>query len=366
MRRLPLGLSLLTLICASSLIACGDDSPAGDASVARDAEARDFGPAPMCAAPEAPPRDCEPAPTDYVPGADDSWASCVSDDGVYHRIQESISSIQRVRAFESIAALLFDPSDPPSADDYLTARMLYQEEEGLDSRVARRFDPRFEVPEGTDCTQPGVPEAFPDYCVGPAILQPQILGGLNQGITTEYPLAAARVEGALLWFLYASTIKEAFSCTTTAKDCDSSYAYYTGGETDRGGIGLAGYVAEADPAAHERTWDGLLALRCWRDLDSEESATDFALRDRAREQLDRAVTTGFARVLRQRLDALCEASDGATAAYHWTFLQAAAPALYGTLGATDRRALEMELAKTDAATADVVTVAAAFDGYACP
>ena len=58
----------------------------------------DFGPALTCALPAPPDVSCKALPTDYSPGADDMWEPCISDDGTYHRIQESISTIQRVRA----------------------------------------------------------------------------------------------------------------------------------------------------------------------------------------------------------------------------------------------------------------------------
>ncbi len=348
--------------------ACGDDDASTpDAAALDGALDRDFGPAPTCDAPApADSSSCAPLATDYAPGAEDTWDACVSDDGEYHRVQESISSIARVGAFEAIADLLFDPAAPPTSDDFLAARMLYQEEEGLDSRVARRYDPRFEVPEGTDCTQPGVPEEFPDYCVGPATLQPLILGGLNQGIAAADPTAAARVEAGLLWLLYASTNKEAYTCTTAAKDCDSSYAYYTGGEAARGGLGFARYVAEAAPVAHDRAWDGLLALRCWRDLDDAETATDLETRDLARAQLDTAITYGFAQILRARLGAMCDAGDGEVAAYHWAFVRIAAPALYATLGASERATVEAQVALDDPGAVDVAAFAAALDAYDCP
>lgn len=358
--------TLLALL-ALSLLACGDDDTGTPDMAPADAAApADFGPAPTCSLPAPPTVACEPLATDYAPGADDMWAPCISDDGTYHRIEESISTVARVRAFEAIADLLFDPSGAPSPDDYLMARMLYQEDEGLDSRVARRYDPRFEVPEGTDCTQPGAAEAFPDYCIGPSTLQPLILEGLNEGIAGGGVLPAARVEAGLIWFLYASTRKEALSCTSTPKDCDSSYAYYTGGEVDRGGIGLARYVDEVDPSAHDRVWDALLAVRCWRDLDAAETATDLELRDRARAQLDTAVTHGLAQVVRARLTAMCDASDGLAAAYHWTFVRTVAPALYPTLG--DQRAtVEAAVAIDDAGAVDTDAFAAALDAaYDCP
>src|SRR5690606_38068524 len=106
-----------------------------------------------------------------------------------------------------------------------------------------------------------------------------------------------------------------------AKDCDSAYAYYTGGEPalggmGRGGIGLAGLVAEVDPYAHDRIWDGILALRCWRDLDPAETATDTALRDRARDQVVRALTDGAAAIVAARLR-IVATREGDEQAYHW-------------------------------------------------
>jgi hypothetical protein len=359
---------LLLGALALSLLSCGDDDGGSpDLAVVEDAAApTDFGPALTCSLPAMPDVTCEALPTDYTPGADDMWEPCISDDGTYHRIQESISTIQRVRAFEDIASLLFDPGGSPSGDDYLMARMLYQEDEGLDSRVARRYDPRFEVPDGTDCTQPGTAEEYPDYCVGPSTLQPTILDALNDGIEGGGVLPAARVEGALIWFFYASTRKEAFSCTSTPKDCDSSYAYYTGGETDRGGIGFARYVNEVSPSAHDRAWDALLAVRCWRDLDPAETATDLELRDRARAQLDRAVSHGLAQVVRSRLMAMCDADDGLAAAYHWTFVRTVAPALYPTLG-DQREVVEAAIAMDDASMVDTDALTTALDtAYPCP
>ena len=67
-------------------------------------------------------------------------------------IQPDISTIARVGAYEELQALLFDPTTDPSADDFLDGRLLYQEAEGLDSRLVRRYDPHFAVPDGTDCT----------------------------------------------------------------------------------------------------------------------------------------------------------------------------------------------------------------------
>ncbi len=278
---------------------------------------------------------CEPRPTDYIPGADDMWDACISDDGTYHPVQDTISSLARVAAYEEIAALLFDPTRDPSAAEFTQARMIYQRSEGIDSRVARRYDPHFSVPDGTDCTADGVPDTYPDYCVGPAKLQPTILNAFAEGMTAgagePTRLAAARIDAALLWFFYVSAYKESLTCTTKAKDCDSSYAYYTGcapGESCNpgGGIGLARRVREVDAEAHAAAWNGALAVRCWRDLDDADTATMLDLRDRARNQYDQAILDGVAALVRDALTKMC-ATDGLERAYHFEFFRTLAPVL---------------------------------------
>lgn len=318
-----------------SLSACETSPDMPDGSLAdggvADAARVDAGPIepPMCEGrPALPTPECTPLDTDYAPGEDDMWDACVSDDGEYHRILEDISTIARVSAYEELRTLLFDPTRDPTEQEFLDGRLIYQREQGLDSRVVRRYDPWFEVPEGTDCTAEGVPAMFPDHCVGPALLQPVILDAFERGVRGEARsrVQAARIEASLLWFFYASTSKEAFTCTRKAKDCDSAYAYYTGGEPARDGIGLAADLQRVAPGAHDRAWDGVLALRCWRDLDDAEVATDLALRDRARAQLYRAVTQGVAMLVRDRLVQACD-SDEETLLYHWTFARTLAPAL---------------------------------------
>ncbi|MEM1416457.1 MAG: hypothetical protein AAGH15_16220, partial [Myxococcota bacterium] len=180
---------------------------------------------------------------------------------------------------------------------------------------------------------------------------------------------AGRIEAALLWFLYASVNKESFTCTSKAKDCDSSYAYYTGGEPARGGVGLARYVAAADALAHERAWDGLLALRCWRDLDDGEVAEDLELRERARSQLDRAVSDGLAAVLRARLVGMCGERGGALEE-SWAFVRTLAPALDATMQLADEalaRAFREELARARPQDLDLSVAVGALDAvYECP
>ena len=305
-------------------------------------------------------RTCMPLATDYSVGATDMWPACVSDDGDYHRIEDSISSIARVMSFESIAALLFDPTEDPSPSDFTNARMIYQEAEGLDSRVVRRYDPHFNVPDGTNCGDLGTPAAFPDYCVGPARLQPMILDALNAGIAgspSPSRVQAAKAEAGLLWFLYVSMFKESLTCTTTARDCDSAYAYYTGGEPARGGIGLASRIRAVDPAAHDRVWDGILAMRCWRDLDAGDTATDTAMRDRARNQMDHAALDGIAGVVRARLMAMA-ASSGDTASAHHAFVTTLGPLLLREATARSPSDAAVLTAAFDSATPEVLDAAA--------
>lgn len=357
------------------LTACDTGVVPADAALP-DAVVSDAGPIapPQCeglvTAPPSP--SCDRLASDYTPGADDEWAACISDDGAYHRIEPNISTIARVGAFEELEALLFDPTRDPSSDQFLEGRLLYQEDEGLDSRVVRRYDPHYAVPDGTDCTVSGALEEFPDYCVGPAHLGPTILSAFAAGIagSAEPPrVHAARIEAALQWFFAISTFKESLTCTSTARDCDSSYAYYTGGEEARGGLGLAQAVSAVDPLAHDRAWDGLLAVRCWRDLDGGDVAVDVALRDRARAQYDRAVIDGVAALVRDRLVRVCS-STGAELLYHLAFAQ--------TLGAMlDREArlrspeqadaLREELTRASSSSVDVPRAVAAIDAlFECP
>lgn len=315
------------------------------------------------------PGSCTAADDDYAICEDDMWAECISDFGEYVRIEDSISTIARVGAFEMIDPLLFDATMDPSADDFNDARDLYQEDEGLDSRVVRRYDPHYEVPAGTDCTLDGMPETFPDYCVGPAMIQPILLDAFAEGAAgTEPRQNAARIEAGILWFLYVSTYKESLTCTTTPKDCDSAYAYYTGGAEARGGLGLARYVMDADPYAHDRAWDGLLAVRCWRDIDGEETATMLELRDRARTQYDRAVIDGVAAIVAGRLRDVASTTGDEQLA-HWAFVQVLGQALrleYPARAETDAEAFATAI-ESNTPAADASELADAIDlAFDCP
>lgn len=326
------------------------------------------------------PRTESPAPTDsctafegdYAVCTDDGYDACVSDFGSYVRIQDSISSIARVEAFEDIDALLFGDVSALEAMDFIDARLIYQEDEGIGSRIERRYDPHFAAPESGSCTDDGVPETNPEYCVGPATLQPIILDAFMEGAAgTDMAANAGRIEGAMLWFYAVSVYKEVTTCTDTAKDCDSSWAYYTGGVEDRSmGIGLAGRIVAVDPYAHDRVWEGLLAQRCWRDLDDADTATDLTMRDAARGQTDRAIFDGAIAILRARLAAMSAATDDDEIAFHWAFVQTFGDYLVREATARDAdagAALATALDESDPAMADSAAITAALDTVeTCP
>jgi hypothetical protein len=247
---------------------------------------------------------CERLNTDYP---SDGWPACISDDGQWHLAGESAPSSQaRIDSFEVIAQLLWRGGQPPSADDFLTARIEYAIDQGLDSRVQRRYDAHIMRPaEGVNCRGADHGELYPEYCVGPGRILPLITASLASGSMGERPLEnAAKVEAGLLWFIYISAYKEAFTCADTVKDCDSSWAYYGGGETVNGATGFAKYVKALSNSVHADTFDALLGVRCWRDLDAGESAVNTMLHAQVLEQLDRSLDRGLALILASRIETL--------------------------------------------------------------
>jgi hypothetical protein len=310
---------------------------------------------------------CSHSADDYGPGKDDAWPACISDDGSYHPIEPSISSIARIGAFEQIAVLLaFDGSRVPTAKDFLDARVVYTQQEGLESRVVRREDEHY-PPATASCRDLTEAEqmAQADRCVGPALIRPLINDAFQQGaVGQDLVRNAARIEAALLWFFYVSTHKEAMTCASAPKDCDSSYAYYTGGEQRGGGLGLSRYVRVRSPQAHDRIWDGILAVRCWRDLDNPTgSAQDTAMQGRAVSQLDRALLRGIAVIVRQRLDNL--ACQGA-----WETVKILGPVLLREAEVRNpatAASLRTQLEQDDPALLDVDATKASLDAlFPCP
>jgi hypothetical protein len=312
---------------------------------------------------------CQPLATDYRPAdtANDTWAACISDDNQYHPFDPNISSIPRVGAFEQIAKLLsFGGATAPSAQAFLDARLAYQTDQGLESRVSRREDEHYSAaPDACNKLTAAQLAQYPDRCAGPAKIQPMLNAAFQQGISGVDPVKnAARVEAGLLWFLYLSVYKESKSCASTVGDCDSSWAYYSGGEPRSGGLGLSRYVRARSPQAHDRVWDGLLAVRCWRDLDNPTGAAqNTAMRDQALAQLDRALLRGVALVVRQRAQKLpCEAA--------WESVRILGEVLGREAAARDpssAQVLSAELSKASVAEVKASAIVGAIDAsFACP
>ncbi|MDD5305839.1 MAG: hypothetical protein PHU25_00825 [Deltaproteobacteria bacterium] len=361
--------------------ACGEDDPKTNGDGGSDADSDTDADSGFDAGAQCPPgavtydedvSGCTPAATDYMPrengSADDSWEACISDDDTYHEIEASVSSIARVQAYEDIGDLLWRKAEP-AASDFLDARVLYEADEGLDSRVVRRFDPHYDAPDTLSCEDEGVPEQYPDYCVGPATLQPALIAAFADGSEGKDVIVnAARIEAALQWFFYVSIYKEATTCAETPKDCDSSWAYYCGGRERDAPIGLAAEIDEWAPETHDRTYDGVLAVRCWRDLDEAVPAADTAMQERARGQLDTALVRGMAILARQKLAELdCAKGDHRRAALEW--LRVVVPLLDRETRARDagEADLLMDEVARDAADVDVAGATAAIDAtYPCP
>jgi hypothetical protein len=335
---------------ALSLLACPGPGPApGDGGV--DAGPDDAG---FCPAPPAYTEDvsgCAPAATDYQPrvnaSADDAWPACISDPGTYSPIDPNISTVARVAAFEDLARLLWRDGVRPSPEAFIDARVLYAQDQGLDSRVQRREDVHY-PPAPMPCSTAGIPEQYPRRCVGPATLLPLLNDAFVRGAQGEAPrVQAARVEAALLWFLYVSALSEVMTCTERPRDCDSSWAYAGGGTSREAPLGLGRAIRALGVETWDRAYDASLGVRCWRNLDNETGvAMNLALRDQVREQLDRALLRGVALVLRQRVAELA-CSTGEVREARLASLRVLGPLL-------DRAARERDVAQADLLAAAVV------------
>lgn len=374
MRITPLCIALFLLGCEAD-----DPKPSVDASRFPDAGPKDAAEDASCmdrgTFPASDESGCQALATDYAPRSGErdtgTWPSCVSDENAYVPFGQSISTVARVAAFESIAEALFGDQDP-SAQAFLDARLIYVKDNGLDSRVARREDEHY-PPAAKACRDLSADElaASRDRCVGPAQIQPLLNQAFEGGAQGKSPAEnAARIEAGVLWFLYVSAHKEATTCTTTAADCDSAYAYYTGDEARGSGKGLARYVRAQSANTHDRIWDGILAVRCWRDLDHPTAtATDTALRDRAILQMDRALLRGVALLVRERANRMATGSC-ASADADWAFLQVLGPVLVREAtvrNPTFAKTLEGELAKNRHEDVNAMTLVSTLDAlFDCP
>lgn len=292
---------------------------------------------------------CVALDTDYLPNDSDNddYPACISDGGVYELVDSPPSTIARIEAYDQIAALLWE-NGAPTTDDFTEARTIYDTDEGLGSRLTRREDhhyppiPMEEWDPGLDpdkqCSNSELAAAHPERCLGPAKLQPLVNEAFIAGMSGDGDpnVHAARIEAALVWFSYASVYKESNTCVDTPKDCDSAWAYYAGGaQADGDVLGFAELVRTYSPTTHQRIFDGILAVRCWRGLypvDMYPTYDDLppdgqTMYDNAWEQLDDALARGFAVALRQHILAQDDEACSTATAANWAFVQVAGEGL---------------------------------------
>jgi hypothetical protein len=330
---------------------------------------------------DATPVVCTARLSDYQPRATmmshDVWPVCRSDNNRFQPFTtDQINAEQRVINFELMninpepirdamgntvaparPLAFFDANRDPSREEFVGVAAYYASAgamSGLVERFSRRPDEHYPQP-ASAVINPATGEyddrwcgteanwmTARDYCVGPATLRPwmtsSLAAGSAGGMGIPMRVHAARIEAALLYLFYASTYKESLSCVSDVADCDSSWGYYTGG-ADRNAQaqrGFARYVRDADVETHQRVWDGLLAVHCWRELDGglmtmPPVAANPMMRERARDQLDRALNRGMVLVTVARLRALATSLEGtdmsrrAAAAAHQGFVDVVGP-----------------------------------------
>lgn len=363
------------LLMLSGMVACESEDPdANPGNVGDSSQGQVCDPLPDSNLAQFEDPSCVALATDYTPrdekSANDPYPACVSDEGAYVISRSSgadgISALGRVGAFEEIRKILgFGGEKVPTPQDFFDARVLYSQEQGLESRINRREDEHYPAL-AEPCQELSEEEqlANPERCVGAAQIRPLVLDAFQQGVQGQgdATVNAARIEAGLLWFLYISMHKEVISATIAKDDIDSTWAKYAGGEQRDGEpLALARYVRVRSQQVHDRVFDGILAVRCWRDLD-EEVAVDLAMRDRALAQLDRAVLKGLALIVRSRAQAI-----GCPSAFESARILGHVLDREATARDPDKAAvLRAELAK-EAGEVDVEAIVTALDSvFDCP
>jgi hypothetical protein len=330
---------------------------------------------------------CGPLATDFVPGADDDYPACVADNGEWTVVFEDPPGAQaRVEAYESMMDLLRGGTTPDAAA-FTMARTLYAQDEGLESRLLRREDlhyppvPAADQDAGVDfdkqCTVADNATTYTDRCVGPAKIAPMINDAFAAGMTGEGDanVHAARIDAGVLWFLWVSTYKEAASCVELPEDCDAHHAYYDGNALRASPLGVGAEINAISPLAHGAIFDGMLAIRCWRDLYPDALLwEDFGADgqdtfEAAHEQLDNALWYGWARLVRDRLEKH-PLTCGSEAAASWAFIEVVGPVLDVEAESRDAAAaatLAALWANDAPAAADLEGAIAAIDAaFPCP
>lgn len=277
---------------------------------------------------------CTPDANDYTPtingSADDAWPACANDDGEYHPFEQP-GSAARIDAFEMIRTIF---AGGLTGADFTAAREQYSLAEGIESRALRREDVHYpNIPEADQdpavdfdkqCTIDANVMNYPDRCAGPAKIAPIINEAFAMGQTEagDPAVNAARIDAAIEWFMYLSVIKEAtFSCPPAdyGGDCDAAWGYYNGATNRASPKGYGADVLAASSLANERVFDGLAAMRCFRDtypsdMDADTSDPFFTY---GSDQLDRANNHAAALVLREHLGQQLACGPDADANWAW-------------------------------------------------
>lgn len=293
---------------------------------------------------------CMPDANDYQPtvngSADDVWPMCANDDGSYTPFEQP-GAAARTEAWEMIRTIFAAGTTP---NDFTAAREQYSLDEGIESRTLRREDVHYPNIDAADqdpmvdfdkqCTIESNVTKYPDRCAGPAKIAPLINEAFAAGQSGEGDPAvhAARIDAAIEWFMYLSVVKEAtFSCPPAdyGGDCDAAWGYYNGATTRTAPLGFGADVRDLSPQTNERIFDGLAAMRCWRDAYPPEMDADTAdpLYGYGAAQLDRAATQGVAVILRDRLSRQLACSDDAAA--NWAYIQVLGQAIIKPAEDTD-------------------------------
>lgn len=342
---------------------------------------------------------CGPLATDYQPRDNpdgDMWEACAGDMYPYVQVNPGTpGSAARIEAYIEMAKLLWDNPDEPTPEDFTAARDQYVIPEGLESRLNRREDLHVEgipmdewdpqVDGDKQCTVQALADKYPARCVGPITLKPIIEAAFAAGQSGEGDprIHAAEIRAAIDWFLWLSVYKEAETCgSENPGDCDSCWAYYTGLEPMDSGKAFSRDVLDQSQNTHERIWDGIRAVRCWRDLYNEGGTyplfadLDTAARDEFEvgwEQLDQALHRGVALVVRGHAEDYFNALCGTGDAYQpaaWTYLQIIGPALQREAEARDAgqaATLAALWANSEPTAQDIADGIAAIDAiFACP
>lgn len=318
--------------------------------IENEASALDASDASADAADASMPITCSPSATDFQPRTSMAswmapWNMCmaVTNPNVYPFFSMSASAPVRVSRLGALEGMgrMFDPTRDPMPEEFVatstdagantSAEFLFRDT-GVATRYQRRADEHYAAPMGLAlnsayqdfCGTAANADANVDYCAGPKALNPVYNAALAAGMAGMSPtrVHAARLQASYQWWLFISSYKESLTCAPVSADCDSAAGYYTGGANRDAATqyGLARELlalGDAGRAAHDRIWDALLAVRCWRDMDggrpsdggTTTPATNELLREQARMQLDRALTRGMVMIVQSRLRAFAS-TDG--------------------------------------------------------